>query len=244
MLPILFQNSEFILYSYPLLMGIGWGVAYQIYFSEQFPGASRLKALILFWGVFISAWLGAKLLFLITYPEDLQENIILNPSFWTGGGFVFYGGLLGALVFLLIFKLIDHSLNFRTLWPMVPALAFGHSIGRIGCFLAGCCFGKPTELFWGVYMHQHDRHPTQLLEAIGLFAIGLYLLKSKTSKFLLFSYYLISYGLLRFGVEMLRGDLVRGHWGSLTPSQWISLVLIFSGLGLRFLPKFKDLRTP
>ena len=224
-------------------MGIGWGVAYQIYFSAQLAGTSRLKALILFWGVFISAWIGAKLLFLVTYPEDLQENIIFNPSFWTGGGFVFYGGLLGALAFLLFYRLFDRSLKFITLWPMVPALAFGHSIGRIGCFLAGCCFGKPTELFWGVYMHQHDRHPTQLIESIGLFLIGLHLLKSKSSKFILFSHYLIFYGVLRFAVELLRGDLVRGSWGSLTPSQWISLALVFCGLCLRFFPKFKDLRT-
>jgi hypothetical protein len=67
MLPILFQSPEFILYSYPLLMGIGWGVAYQIYFS--FPHSSTAKAQGLFWGVFLFAWVGAKILFLLTHPE-------------------------------------------------------------------------------------------------------------------------------------------------------------------------------
>lgn len=224
-------------------MGIGWGVAYQIYFSCQPPEVSKLKAHLLFWGVFLSAWIGAKLLFIITYPEHLQQNLLSEMSFWTGGGFVFYGGFLGALLFLVFFKIFDRSLKFKALWPMLPALTLGHSIGRIGCFLAGCCFGKPTEFFWGVYMHNHDRHPTQLIEAFGLFLIGLHLIKSKSSKFLLTSHYLIFYGALRFVVETLRGDLVRGTWGPLTPSQWISFLLIFSGLSLRFLPKFNNLRN-
>ena len=243
MLPILYQSPDLILYSYPLLMGIGWGVAYQIYFACQSPEVSRFKAQLLFWGVFLFAWIGAKLLFFITYPEELNHNLMSEMSFWTGGGFVFYGGFLGALLFLLGFKIFDRSLKFIALWPMLPALALGHSIGRIGCFLAGCCFGKPTEFFWGVFMHNHDRHPTQLIESFGLFFIGLHLLKSSSSKFLLTSHYLIFYGVLRFAVEMLRGDLVRGSWGLLTPSQWISILLIFSGLLLRLFPKFSNLRN-
>lgn len=229
MLPILYQSPDFILYSYPLLMGIGWGIAYQIYFSYQMPWVSRIKTQILFWGVFLCAWIGAKLLFFITYPDDLSASLMREGSFWTGGGFVFYGGFLGAILFLLLFKLYDRNLKLLALWPMLPALAFGHAIGRIGCFLAGCCYGKPTELIWGVYMHNHDRHPTQLIEATGLFIIGLHLLKSQAPKVILISRYLIFYGLLRFGVELLRGDFVRGSWGILTPSQWISLSLILGG---------------
>lgn len=229
MLPILFQSHNFILYSYPLLMGLGWGVAYQIFFSQLAPEFSRVKAQILFWGIFLCAWVGAKILFYITYPEDVPSSLLSSASFWTGGGFVFYGGFIGGLLFLLIYKKFFKGFKFSYLWPLVPALALGHGIGRVGCFLAGCCYGKPTELFWGVFLHDHYRHPTQLIEAIGLLVLGLYLFYSKKSKKALMATYLIGYGTLRFVVENLRGDLVRGLWGPLTPSEWISLTLVISG---------------
>ena len=234
MLPILYQNPEFVLYSYPLLMGIGWGVAYQIFFShlDQLP---RWKAQLLFWGIFVSAWVGAKLLFYATYKE-VNRDFLGELSFWTGGGFVFYGGFLAATCFVLIFNKLN-KISFSQLWFLLPALAIGHGTGRIGCFLAGCCFGKPTELFWGVFMHGHYRHPTQLIEAIGLFALGFYLLYSQKEKRSLFSSYLMGYGLLRLIVEALRGDSVRGSWGILTPSQWISLGLLVAGISLIFLKK-------
>lgn len=238
MLPILYQSPELILYSYPLLMGLGWGVAYQIFFSELGHEVSRLRGQILFWGIFLSAWIGSKLFFYITYPKDLS---LTEMSFWTGGGFVFYGGFILGLLFLIGFRLIDRKFSIKELWPMLPALAIGHAIGRVGCLLAGCCFGKPTNLFWGIFLHDHYRHPTQLLEAIGLFAIGIFLLKSKLSKFTLVSFYLISYGCLRLFIEALRGDIVRGMWGSLTPSQWVSLALVISGTCLYFMNKNKSL---
>lgn len=236
MYPILFQNSELVLYSYPLLMGVGWGVAYQIFFS--LITVPRFKAHILFWGIFLSAWLGAKLLFVLTAKES--SDLLLLSSFWTGGGFVFYGGLIGGFLFVTLFKFAS-KIQIADLWGIVPALTFGHAIGRIGCFLAGCCYGKPTESFFGVFMHDHNRYPTQLIEATGLFIIGIYLLKSKRSLQLRLSFYLIAYGLLRFIVEQLRGDLIRGTWGPLTPSQWISLFLISVGLTIILSCKNKPL---
>lgn len=233
MLPILYQNKDLILYSYPLLMGIGWGVAYQIFFSLLDPHISRLKGQILFWGIFLSAWIGAKVFFLLTMPDHLNDRPLIEElSFWTGGGFVFYGGFLTGLLFIGIFKSINRSLGVKDLWPMIPALAIGHGIGRIGCFLAGCCYGKPTDFFWGIYLHNHYRHPTQLIEAFALIALGLYLLKSNLSHSLKISRYLLIYGILRLVIEALRGDTVRGQWGLLTPSQWISLFLILVGISL------------
>lgn len=240
MLPILYQSPDLILYSYPLLMGLGWGVAYQIFFSELDASISRIKGQILFWGIFLSAWIGSKVLFYLTYPQNISLD---QMSFWTGGGFVFYGGFLFAIAFLAFFKLSDRTLNFKSLWAVVPAVAIGHAIGRIGCLLAGCCFGKPTDFFWGIYLHEQHRHPTQLLEALGLFAIGFYVLKSKRDKQFLSSIYLIAYGCLRLFIEALRGDLVRGMWGPLTPSQWISLALIVSGCCLLILNKNKSLKA-
>lgn len=210
-------------------MGIGWGVGYQIFFSLLNPDFSKFKAQLLFWGIFLSSWPGAKILFLLSIP-DSSENLIRNFSFWFGGGFVFYGGLVASLLFLGIFKLLDKKLVYKELWPMIPALVFGHAIGRIGCFLAGCCFGKPTEFFWGVHIYDHDRHPTQLLEALGLLLIGTLIVRKKIPTTAAATFYLVSYGGLRLVIEVLRGDTIRGHWGIMTPSQWISFLMVLTGL--------------
>jgi phosphatidylglycerol:prolipoprotein diacylglycerol transferase len=229
MLPILYQSNSFILYSYPLFMGLGWGIAYQILFELLPSTFTRTRALILFWGMFLFSWLGAKILFLYTVPEQLSVTLVQETSFWLGGGFVFYGGLLGGLLYLAILKGLRFPLNAEVLWCLIPPLTIGHAIGRFGCFLAGCCYGKETDLFWGVFLHGAKRHPTQLLEFVSLLALGLFLLRSKKPKTELVSIYLMTYGLLRFGIEFLRGDLIRGTWGSFTPSQWISITLIVAG---------------
>lgn len=238
MLPILFQSPDFILYSYPLLMGIGWGVAYQIFF-HYFPAQyKKFDASLLFWGSFLFAWIGAKLLFLLTSESSLYSNW----SFWTGGGFVFYGGFLGVAVFLGLLKLMQFKLSLDKLWAMLPALVFGHAIGRAGCFLAGCCFGAPSEMWWSIHLHGVDRHPTQLLEMLGLLILGWILVKQQNNRIRGFVVYLIGYGLLRLGIESLRGDIIRGSWAGLTPSQWISFLLIAFGVILAIY--FRALQRP
>lgn len=229
MLPILFQSNGIIFYSYPLFMGLGWGIAYQIFFELLPVNFSRIKAQILFCGIFIFSWLGAKTLFLYTIPEQLSSSLFQESSFWLGGGFVFYGGFLGGLFYLLVLKNLNFPLTLDTVWAMVPSLTLGHAVGRFGCFLAGCCYGKETDLFWGVYMREVKRHPTQLLEFFFLLCLGVFLLRSKRSRIELVSLYLVCYGFIRLFIESLRGDLIRGSWGYLTPSQWISCGLIVAG---------------
>jgi phosphatidylglycerol:prolipoprotein diacylglycerol transferase len=236
MLPILYHGPELTLYSYPLLMGLGWGVAYQVYFAALDARIPRWKGQVLFWGIFLSAWVGAKLLFSLTAPA--AGSLLGTVSFWTGGGFVFYGGFLAGALFLLLCRFADPRLRADDLWPVLPALALGHGIGRIGCFLAGCCFGRETELLWGIHLHGADRHPTQLIEALALIGLGTYLLRSRRPRGELFLRYLIVYGVVRLAIEGLRGDAIRGSWGPLTPSQWISLGLIVTG----FLLDFKSLK--
>ncbi len=230
MLPILYQSPELILYSYPLLMGLGWGVAYEIFFGRVPADVPRLRAQLLFWGVFVFSWAGAKVLFYLTLPADLSKTLLSELSFWTGGGFVFYGGFLGAVAFLLLYRATGHRLTPELLWAILPSVAIGHGIGRIGCFLAGCCYGEKTEFLWGVFLHGAHRHPTQLIEALSLLVLGTYLYRSTRPRLELLVHYLCGYGALRLVVEALRGDLVRGKWGAFTPSQWISIMLIFFGL--------------
>lgn len=234
MFPILYQNNDFVLYAYPLLMGLGWGVAYQVFFDLLPITFSRLHGQLLFWGIFLSAWLGAKILFLITLPTNISQNLYAQTYFWTGGGFVFYGGLLAGVGFLLLARGLRLPVNKDVWWAIVPALTFGHAIGRLGCFLAGCCYGREATGWWTIYLHQAWRHPTQLIEAGLLFILGCYLLRSKSERRILMAHYLLIYGTIRLGVEFLRGDGIRGQWGELTPSSWISLVVCISGILLKY----------
>lgn len=230
MLPILFQNNNFILYSYPLLMGLAWGIGYQIFF-HHIEDSARMRAQILFWGVFISAWLGAKILFLITSAHNLAQVYLTSSSFWLGGGFVFYGGLLGGIAFILIFQIWIKIAESWIKWGMV-ALALSHGIGRIGCFLAGCCYGEVTQLWWGIHLHGEERHPTQLIEAISLMLLAWVLAKIERPRSIVATYAL-SYGALRFVLEEMRADKLRGLWAfNLTPSQWLALFSLLMGLYL------------
>jgi len=212
-------------------MGIGWGVAYQI-FTSKFPKNESVKfARLIFWGVFISSWIGAKLFFMFTSPSGTLSGVNFL-DFWTGGGFVFYGGFLLSLIFLGVIKIIYRKFDFNHLAPMVPALVFGHGIGRVGCFLAGCCYGKITTFFLGVKVQDQFRHPTQLYEALFLFSLGYFYVKTKLHPKQQVIIYFLSYGLFRFVLEFFRDDRIRGFWILMTPSQWISLLLIIFVLGL------------
>lgn len=240
MLPILYQSPSLILYSYPLLMGIGWGVAYQLFFAkaELKPRYGQL----LFWGIFLSAWVGSKVFFYLTTQDLTEKRLLTEASFWTGGGFVFYGGLIFGILFLGLYKLCRFPLTTQTLWALLPALTAGHAIGRIGCLLAGCCFGSETAAWWGIHLHGASRHPTQIVESLGLTLLLIFLLKARRSV-ASFAVYFLGYGVLRFGLESIRGDSIRGLWGILTPSQWISLLMVTAGVSLLLSQKFKPLKS-
>jgi len=231
MLPILYQSHDFVLYAYPFLMGIGWGLGLQLYFSllaeKKFPQTS-----VLLIGLFLSSWVGAKLLFYLTVGDKFGTYID-HISFWTGGGFVFYGGLIGGLVYLLFFDFFIRRITLAEINAFVPSLALGHGIGRIGCLLAGCCFGKETSAWWGIHLHGVNRVPTQAMEALILVSISYYFWKQRKNQKEVLTLYMLIYGVSRIGIEVLRDDEIRGLWGFLTPSQWISVFLIFLALTIR-----------
>jgi phosphatidylglycerol:prolipoprotein diacylglycerol transferase len=164
-------------------------------------------------------------------------------------GGVFFGVLAGVLVGLFLYARLIFKKDFGKYIDIAfTALPLGHAIARIGCFLAGCCWGKPTSLPWGVkfpnlgsHVHPyHDVavHPTQLYEMIlnlANFLILLRLLKRKRFDGQIFAQYLINYGIIRFIMEYLRGDVNYVFKGgsaitSLTTYQLLSFALIAAGL--------------
>jgi phosphatidylglycerol:prolipoprotein diacylglycerol transferase len=230
MLPILFSNNHFTLYTYPLVIGIAWGLAYRIveYTLLRFSTYSIKKLGIFLAGCFISAWIGAKLLFLVVNNQHM--TLIDNSSFWLGGGFVFYGGAIGVLIFISIYSLILKFFPAKDIPFLAPAAAISHAVGRVGCFLAGCCFGKECEL-----LKQHEfiflhRIPVQLIEAILLLILAKIIwimLLRKQEKNVVVTY-LGSYSIIRFILEFFRADSNRGIYHSLSTSQWISIFIITS----------------
>lgn len=230
MFPTLLHSTYLTLYSYPLFLGLALGVSYYVsFYLTHRLSLSEKSFHLIWWPSVLSAWVGAKVLFLISATGvTLPHDILVNSSFWLGGGFVFYGGLL----FLLIYMFIGLKLKLFILEDLsrfVPAIALGHAVGRVGCFLAGCCYGKPSDHWDHVFMHDAYRYPVQIYEAVALFILGVILFsmvlkRSKSSS--VFLIYIFSYSIIRFSLEFFRGDKIRGIWGFFSTSQIISIILI------------------
>jgi len=158
-----------------------------------------------------------------------------------GGGLVFFGSVPGGALGLWITQRWLGLPVIRVLEGSLPGLAAGHAVGRFGCFLGGCCFGRPFDGPWAVsYTHPLApaslpagvfRHPAPLYEAAGLLILGAVFAlspKGKMGSGRRLAAYVAAYCVLRFGVEMIRGDLIRGVFVGLSTSQWVAA----SGLAL------------
>lgn len=171
------------------------------------------------------------------YIEDPSQGFSL------AGKFTFIGGLIGGVgCFLIIYFLFRKKYKARLVDVLSIApccILVAHAFGRVGCFFAGCCYGKPTDSFWGVQFPHlpYKVHPTQLYEAtflFVLFAICFILIWKKNFKHNM-SLYLIAYGIFRFLIEYLRGDHRGELFGGISPSQFWSILMVALGIALIFL---------
>ena len=200
----------------------------------------------------LGALLGSKLFFYIQYYDLYDDRPWYHMLYVWEGGLVFYGGLIGAFVFSAGYLYITRQMDWRIADVCAPFLALGQAIGRTGCFLNGCCWGRVSDTPWALQFPRQSLpwrdhvaegllestapaslpvHPTQLYEIAGLIAICLLLrrrLYSAPFTFAIALQYGYLYGLLRFTVEMFRGDSARNVLDMLTVSQTISLGLIVS----------------
>lgn len=190
--------------------------------------------------------LGAKVLYLLTILPKLIENWeffisdIANLYQILSGGFVFYGGFLGAALGFYIYCQQYHIDVIKMLDFFAPVIPIIHGIGRIGCFFAGCCYG----ISYNGPLHVLFQHspaapngiplfPIQLVESICNLSVGILLLlyaKPERRPGKMIGLYITSYAALRFALEFLRGDTARGSFLSLSTSQWISLLLLPAGI--------------
>jgi phosphatidylglycerol:prolipoprotein diacylglycerol transferase len=241
MFPRLLELGPVTVYSYGVLLASAYLLAlyYAVRRARRF-GLDGNRVLDLGIYIIISALVGAKLLLLIVDFDQFRRQ---PAELWTlvRSGGVFYGGLV--LAFAVGFWYVrKHRLP---VWPtadaIAPGIALGHVVGRFGCLLAGCCYGKPTSLPWGITFTDAFAaanvgtplhvalHPTQLYEA-GVELLILAFLISTEGRWRrwagwTFWVYILLYGVSRFVIEMFRGD-PRGFTMGFSTSQWISMLLV------------------
>ena len=222
---------------YGIMIAVGILFAFLVLFrySKKLGLPGKLTDLVYYDGIVsILLGFGFAALFQATY------NYIEHPEngFHLGEGITFLGGMIGGTgVYLIIWMIFRKKVpgNLYDIMPVIPCMiTVGHAFGRIGCFFAGCCYGKPTDSIFGVqfpgaYFEQLGKvHPTQLYEAaflFVLFGVLTWLLLKKKFQYTM-TVYLASYGVFRFLIEFLRYD-DRGQLGKLlSPSQTMSLVFL------------------
>jgi len=187
--------------------------------------------------ILLAAILGSRAFFVLINLDRYAKNPADIFKIWEGG-LVFYGGVLLAVPAAIWYVKKNGLGVWSTADIFAPSIAIGHVFGRLGCFAAGCCYGKISEaLPWGIVLRDPDclaptnvpLHPTQLYESGGEFVNFLLLMllrRHKSFNGQLFMTYLILYSVLRFTVEFFRGDVARGFIaGSLSVSQGISILM-------------------
>lgn len=252
MYPVLFEIPLFggiTVYTYGFFVALAFVVG-MIWVNREsrIMGEDPKKAMDLAFYIILAALFGSRILhILVSERERFFSNPLILFKFWEGG-LVFYGGVIGAVAVAAWF-IIRNKLNF---WKYIdifaPAIALGHVFGRIGCFMAGCCYGLPVgKKAWYAITFPYDPRcfapsdiplfPTQLMEASGeLIIFGILLIVRKFRKFdgQLMATWLILYAFLRGFVEFFRGDAARGFviepW--LSTSQFISIIMFIAGVAI------------
>ncbi len=250
MYPRLIQIGSFSLPTYGLLVALGFLLGLHIAgkLAER-DGLDHNKVANLGVYIALAAILGAKVFYVFSewnyYSSDWGRLFSIS-ALQTGG--VFYGGLLAAIAVAYWFTKRYGLPWLRTADALAPGVAAGHAVGRLGCFAAGCCWGKPTNLPWGVEFTSklaHDfvgvplgihLHPTQLYESFGTALIAVFLYRRflrQHATGTILGWYLLLYSSFRFFVEFFRADQARPLMGGvISATQWVAIALAVFGASL------------
>jgi phosphatidylglycerol:prolipoprotein diacylglycerol transferase len=248
MYPDLLKIGRITIHGYGLMIAIGILAAI---LTASYRGKKRgmntdVLLDIAIYGI-IGGIIGGKLLFIITeLPYIIKNPAVLQDMI--SAGFVLYGAIIGGAVAAYIF-LRKKKMRFIEYFDLVaPSIAIAQGFGRIGCFLAGCCYGKETTSPFGVVFRNSTYapnnvhiHPTQIYSSLGDFAIAgiLILFASKPRKDgQVGGLYMILYSIGRFFVEFLRDD-PRGSVGIFSTSQFICIFILISGIIVYIIEKIK-----
>src|SRR5687767_10591328 len=240
--PILFEIGNFPVYTYGVLLAAAYllGLQFALVRARR-RGLDAQRVMDLGIWIIVSALIGAKLLLLIV---DFRQ-FTANPRDLLGlarSGGVFYGGLIAAVAVALIYLRRHKMPLWTTTDVFAPGIALGHVVGRLGCLLAGCCFGKPASVPWAITFTDPAAmanvgtplgvplHPTQLYdagaEALILVVLLLWEKKGRPFPGRTFWTYMLLYGISRFVIEFYRGDSRGMVFDALSTSQFVSVLLV------------------
>ena len=217
--PILINIGGLYIHSYGVMLAIGFMVGISLSVREsRRVGMDPEKILNLSFYVLFAAIAGSRLFHCIVYYDQYLEDPLRVLKLWEGG-LVFYGGFLGAALVSIFYTRAIKTNYWEMADIVAPGLAVGLACGRIGCFLAGCCFGAecgpdfPFAITFtnplGLGIKDTPLYPTQLMSAanaILLFLILWALRKKKTFHGMLFGVFLFYYAITRSLIELLRAD--------------------------------------
>jgi phosphatidylglycerol:prolipoprotein diacylglycerol transferase len=238
--PELFTIGPITVYSYGVLLAASYllGLRLAMWRAKKW-GLDANRVLDLGIYIIIAALVGAKLLLLVVDFDQFRDPAELLSLARSGG--VFYGGLLLAVA-VAFWYIARHRMPFWTTCDVfAPGIALGHITGRLGCLAAGCCYGKPTELPWGITFTNPlaqanvgtplgiALHPTQIYEAgAALLILGILLATERRGRAFpgrTFWLYMFLYAISRFVIEIYRGDPRGTVFDLFSTSQFISIVL-------------------
>lgn len=236
MFPILFHIGPLTIRTYGALVALAFLAGLEVAKrTSAIRKISETFLLDLIAILIVSGLVGARILYILLNWSYFSSHLLDSLKVWEGG-LVFYGGYLFAAAVGVAFVRYRQQPLGPIADCLAPALAIGQSLGRWGCFFAGCCYGRPTPLPWAVKFKDAaslaplgvELHPAQLYESAGCLFLGLFLwmyfLKHRKSQGEVFGLYTFLYGALRFAVEMVRGDDRGIAYGGLSPSQWVAMV--------------------
>lgn len=235
----LFSIGPFTVYGYGLMIAIGILAAYvTAEYRAKKHGLDPDKIFYLVIWAVVGGFAGAKVLYFLTRLKDIMENprVLLDLA----DGFVVYGGIIGGIFSAMAYCKIK-KLPFLKYFDLVmPSVALAQGFGRIGCFLAGCCYGRETDSAWGIVFHNSSYAPngvkllpTQLISSGLDFMLCIVLIlldRKKKGDGQIAGAYLVLYSIGRFILEFYRGDLIRGNVGALTTSQFIAIFVALAGV--------------
>ncbi|MEN9978829.1 MAG: prolipoprotein diacylglyceryl transferase [candidate division WOR-3 bacterium] len=247
MLPVLIRIGNFQLYSYGVMLFISFVLGIMIVErrAQRFGVEPKRITDLALW-ILLAVVLGSRLFYVAFHWDEFRNDLVGIIRFWGNppglSGLMFYGGFLGAFIAGLVFVWLNRLPLLKMLDAVAPALVLGEGFTRIGCFLNGCCFGKPTTCPLGMVFPAGSAagaqfpnqtiHPTQLYSSLAgfvLFGVALLLERRKLKPGVLFGIILLLYSLFRFGIDFVRYyEDAANFWGN----QAVALSLSLLGLVL------------